>query len=346
MFSIRNAPKYSVLSGMGEVYLRFPSIFAVPKNMQERVAIIDLGTNTFHLLIAEEKESDFSFIYRERLAVRIGQHGINKGIIQPDAIERAVRALSSFKTTIDQFDVLKVFAFGTSALRNASNAADIVKTFKEKAGIDVTIISGEREAELIFMGVASAIKLGKENSLVMDIGGGSVEFIIGNEEQIHWKRSFEIGAQRLLEKFQKHDPILEHEIHALEDYFGKELQTLFEALERYRPSVLIGSSGTFDTLSDIYCNKHDVFKRPEDAETPLTLQGFYEIYEELSFKTREERMMIPGMIEMRVDMIIVACCLINFLLGRYTFSKVRVSTYALKEGILASLKIKESAASR
>lgn len=345
MFGIRNAPKYSVLSGMGEAYLRFPSIFAVPKNMQERVAIIDLGTNTFHLLIAEEKEIGFSFIYRERLAVRIGQQGINKGIIQPDAIERAVRALSSFRTTIDQFDVLKVFAFGTSALRNASNAADVVKAFKEKAGIDVTIISGDREAELIFLGVTSAMTLGKKNSLVMDIGGGSVEFIIGSEDRIHWKQSFEIGAQRLLEKFQKHDPILEQEIHALEDYFNKELQPLFEAVDRYKPSVLIGSSGTFDTLSDIYCNKHNLFKRPEDAETPLTLQGFYEIYEELLFKTRDERMMIPGMIEMRVDMIVVACCLINFLLGRYTFKNVRVSTYALKEGILASLKIRESAAS-
>ncbi len=311
--------------------------------MQERVAIIDLGTNTFHLLIAEEKSDGFSFIYRERLAVRIGQRGINKGIIQPDAIERAVRALSSFRTTIDQHDVLRIFAFGTSALRNAANAEEVIQIFKDKAGIEVTIISGEKEAELIFHGVKAAMKLGKGNSLVMDIGGGSVEFIIGNDNTILWKQSFEIGAQRLLERFQQHDPIQEQEIHSLEDYFSEKLIPLFDAIQLYKPTTLVGSSGTFDTLSDIYCIKHNLLKGKEEAETPLTLQGFYEIYEELLFKKREERMMIPGMIEMRVDMIVVACCLINFLLGRYAFENIRVSTYALKEGILESLKLKEPA---
>jgi exopolyphosphatase/guanosine-5'-triphosphate,3'-diphosphate pyrophosphatase len=309
--------------------------------MQERVAIIDLGTNTFHLLIAEEKVRGFSFIYRERLAVRIGQRGINQGIIQPDAIERAVRALTSFRTTIDQHDVLKIFAFGTSALRNAANAEEVIEIFKTKAGIEVTVISGEREAELIFYGVKSAMELGQHNSLVMDIGGGSVEFIIGNEDTILWKESFEIGAQRLLERFQQHDPLQEQEIHVLENYFQEMLSTLFTALHTHKPSTLIGSSGTFDTLSDIYCSKHHVSKPMEDPETPLTLQGFYEIYEELLYKNREERMRIPGMIEMRVDMIVVACCLINFLLGRYAFENIRVSTFALKEGILESLKQKE-----
>lgn len=313
--------------------------------MQERVAIIDLGTNTFHLLIAEEKDLGFTFIYRERLAVRIGQRGINQGRIQPDAIERAVRALTSFKTTIDQFDVLRIFAFGTSALRNAVNSQEVLRTFKEKTGIEVTIISGDREAALIFLGVKSALKLGKKNSLVVDIGGGSVEFIIGNEDNLHWKQSFEIGAQRLLEQFQQHDPITKAEVHALAEHFNAALAPLFEALHLHKPTTLIGSSGTFDTLSDIYCIKHDQYKKTEDAETPLTLGGFYEIYEELLVKDRGARMQIPGMIEMRVDMIVVACALIDFMLSHYTFENIRVSTYALKEGILASLQTKKSMAS-
>jgi exopolyphosphatase/guanosine-5'-triphosphate,3'-diphosphate pyrophosphatase len=306
--------------------------------MQERIAIIDLGTNTFHLLIAEKVKEQYTFIYRERLAVRLGQRGINEGIIQPDAIERAVRALASFKTTIDQYDATAIFAFGTSALRNAKNASEVVKTFKEKAGIDINIISGDREAELIFMGVRSGLALGKDYSLVMDIGGGSVEFIIGNEKEIVWKHSFEIGAQRLLEMFHRTDPIDQNEISQLNQYFASQLPTLFEALNQWKPKTLVGSSGTFDTLSDIHCIKHDLNSSVEDIETPLTIQGFNDIYEELLIKNREDRMMIPGMIEMRVDMIVVACCLINFLLDKYTFKQIRVSTYALKEGILASLK--------
>jgi exopolyphosphatase/guanosine-5'-triphosphate,3'-diphosphate pyrophosphatase len=306
--------------------------------MQERTAIIDLGTNTFHLLIAERVKEQYIFIYRERLAVRLGQRGINEGIIQPDAIDRAVRALSSFKTTIDQYDATAIFAFGTSALRNAKNASEVVTAFKEKAGIDVSIISGDREAELIFMGVRSGLALGDDYSLVMDIGGGSVEFIIGNQKQIVWKQSFEIGAQRLLEMFHHTDPIPAQEIDQLNRYFVKQLSPLFNALAQWKPETLIGSSGTFDTLSDIYCIKHNLNKGADDIETPLTLQGFYDIYTELLIKNREARMAIPGMIEMRVDMIVVACCLINFLLGQYSFKQIRVSTYALKEGILASLK--------
>jgi len=306
--------------------------------MQERIAIIDLGTNTFHLLIAEKVKEQYTFIYRERLAVRLGQRGINEGIIQPDAIERAVRALSSFKTTIDQYDATAIYAFGTSALRNAKNGDEVVQIFKEKAGITVNIISGDREAELIFMGVRSGLALGKEYSLVMDIGGGSVEFIIGNETDIVWKQSFEIGGQRLLELFHRTDPIDQQEIDELNQYFSSQLPALFEALNQWKPKTLIGSSGTFDTLSDIHSIKHDLNISAENIETPLTIQGFYDIYEELLIKNRQDRMMIPGMIEMRVDMIVVACCLINFLLDKYSFKQIRVSTYALKEGILASLK--------
>jgi exopolyphosphatase / guanosine-5'-triphosphate,3'-diphosphate pyrophosphatase len=305
--------------------------------MKDRIAIIDLGTNTFHLLIAERDKHGFSFIYRERLAVRIGQRGINTNRIQPDAVERAVRALSSFKTTIDQHDAVQTIAFGTSALRNANNADEVVGIFREQTGINVTIISGEKEAELIFKGVQSALTLGNEKSLVMDIGGGSVEFIIGNEEQIFWKHSFEIGAQRLLERFQKHDPILPSEIEQLNAYFASELESLFTALFTFTPTTLVGSSGTFDTLSDIFCLKYGLPKGSNDSETPLTLKGFAEVFKELLVKDRAGRMQIPGMLEMRVDMIVVACCLIDFLISRYAFSAVRVSTYALKEGILHSL---------
>src|SRR5204863_8387374 len=120
-------------------------------------------------------------------------------------------------------------------------------------------------------------------------------------------------AQRLLEKFQKNDPISTEEIKALDLFFDQSLTTLFEAIQKYDPTVLVGSSGTFDTLSDIFCSRHDIHKAPDEIETPLSLSGFYEIYKELLVKNRAERMQIPGMIEMRVDMIVVACCLVRYI---------------------------------
>ena len=304
--------------------------------MRDKFAIIDMGTNTFHLLITTADEKGYRIIIRDRLAVKIGMKGITKGRITEDGIHRALLAMQSFKNTIDQHGVTKVYAFGTSALRNASNRHEVVQKIKAVTGIDVNIISGDQEAEYIFWGVKSAMHI-EDKSLVMDIGGGSVEFIIGDNEKIYWKESFEIGAQRLLERFQKSDPIKPQEIAALDKYFSKSLAPLFDALTKFNPEILIGSSGTFDTLSDMFCIQHEIQKSAEEVETPLTLDGFEELYRELIQKNRVQRMQIPGMIEMRVDMIVVACCLVRYVLSKHHFNRIRVSTYSLKEGVLASL---------
>jgi exopolyphosphatase/guanosine-5'-triphosphate,3'-diphosphate pyrophosphatase len=304
--------------------------------MEKKIAIIDMGTNTFHLLIAEADSLGYHITYRERLAVKIGKDGINNGIITDQGLHRALLAMQSFRNTIDQQQVGRVYAFGTSALRNAANGKEVVARIKEITGIEATIISGDLEAEYICMGARAAMDI-SDKSLIMDIGGGSVEFIISDNDRIYWKRSLEIGAQRLLEQFQNNDPIVPSEVKALDQYFDESLKPLFEALEKFNPHILIGSSGTFDTLSDIFCIAHDIHKAPEEIETPLSLNGFYEIYEDLLHKDRAERMQIPGMIEMRVDMIVVASCLIRYVLAKHAFNRIRVSTYALKEGVLATL---------
>jgi exopolyphosphatase / guanosine-5'-triphosphate,3'-diphosphate pyrophosphatase len=309
------------------------ALFMIP-----RIAIIDMGTNTFHLLLAESDDKGYHITYRDRLAVKIGKGGINHGMITTEGMNRALLAMQSFRNIIDEHGgVDEVYAFGTSALRNASNKGEVKQKIKDLTGIDVHIISGDEEAKFIYEGVKAALGLGEEYSLIMDIGGGSVEFIIGNHDHIQWKESLEIGAQRLLEKFQKNDPITPDEIAALDNHFEKVLSPVFNALERYPAHILVGSSGSFDTLSDIFCARHEIAKAPDEIETPLSLQGFYEIYDELIHKDRQQRMEIPGMIEMRVDMIVVACCLIRYLIEHWTFNRIRVSTYSLKEGVLATL---------
>ena len=302
----------------------------------KHVAIIDMGTNTFHLMLAAITSEGFIINYREKVPVKIGMGGINKGYITPEGIERAVKAMKDFKITIQDARIENALAFGTSALRNAKNGEDVVKRIEVESGIKTQIISGIQEAEYIYHGTRAAIDMGSEKSLIMDIGGGSVEFIIGNADEIFWSHSFEIGGQRLLEKFQKHDPIIKEEIEAIFNFFTKEIALLLEELKIHNPKTLIGSSGTFDTLSDIYCWKNNL-PLNDNPETPFSLDAFDDIYEELLSKDRTARMQIPGMIEMRVDMIVVACCLIKFLLSSHEFNTIRVSSYSLKEGVLASL---------
>jgi exopolyphosphatase/guanosine-5'-triphosphate,3'-diphosphate pyrophosphatase len=303
----------------------------------ESLAIIDLGTNTFHLLIAEKKHNRYEIVHREKLAVKIGAGGINKDVITNAGLARAVDALIHFKSRISELPADRVFAFGTSAFRNAANMAIVLEHIKTKSGIDITILAGDQEAEFIYYGIRSALDLGVGKSMIVDIGGGSVEFIIGNNEEIFWKKSIEIGGQRLLEQFHKNDPITTAEILLLDNYLSGVLPGLLQAIHNHQPETMVGSSGTFDTLSEIYCRRQGIVSHEGDPETPLSIEGFHEIYRELITKDRVKRLAIPGMIEMRVDMIVVACHLIRFLLDRHPFSRIRVSGYSLKEGALYHL---------
>jgi exopolyphosphatase/guanosine-5'-triphosphate,3'-diphosphate pyrophosphatase len=301
-----------------------------------RVAIIDMGTNTFHLLVAETEGDAFRVLLQDRIAVKIGAGGITQGIVTEAASDRAIVAVKKFKMRLDEMQCNEVLAFGTSALRSASNGNEVISKIREITGVETKIISGDEEANYIYKGVRLALNPGREKLLVIDIGGGSVEFIIGNGDEIFWKRSYEIGALRLLEQFQKHDPILSTEIVALNHYFEEQLASLFEAINFHQPKVIAGSSGTFDTLSDIYCLQSGIglLNAPE---TPLTAESFEKTYKELISKNRAQRMLIPGMIELRVDMIVVASCLIKFIIEKYHFEKIRVSSYSLKEGVMVSL---------
>ncbi len=302
--------------------------------MNKRIAVIDLGTNTFHLLIAEPAAQGFTTLVREREAVKIGMGGINDGLITEAGVARALATLKKFKATIDVWQADPVLAIGTSALRNARNGHEVVRLIEQETGITAKIISGEEEADLIYKGVAAAVPWGDAPALVVDIGGGSVEFIIGNTRQALWRISLEIGGQRLLEKFHRHDPIWPAEVEELKKYLAEKMEPVLAQLRLHQPRTLVGSSGTFDTLSEIYCHHNGLPYRLDDRETPFSIDAFAPIYEELLRKDRAQRLQMPGMIELRVDMIVVACCLIDFLLEHHAFDTIRVSTWSLKEGVL------------
>jgi exopolyphosphatase/guanosine-5'-triphosphate,3'-diphosphate pyrophosphatase len=305
---------------------------------KERFAIIDLGTNTFHLLIAEKNGSETTILMNEKISVKIGQGGISKNFIQSDAYERALRTLTSFREIIDLHKVVSIHAIATSAIRNARNGYTLVKDIKDKTGIDIQVISGEKEAELIYNGVKFGTPLGKSTSVIMDIGGGSVEFIICNHDNIFWSGSFEIGAQRLVDKFHQHDPITKEDINNLFNYLQEKLIPVFEASEIYKPLTLIGSSGTFDTLCEIdVLMKGIEFSMEQEKEYTLSIQDFEKISFDIISKKKDERMLIPGMAEIRVDMIVVASVLIDFIIQKLQLQKIKISPFALKEGVLSKL---------
>ena len=241
------------------------------------LAIIDMGTNTFHLLLVKVENETFEIFHKEKIASKIGANGINQGNINNDAIDRCMAALRSFKQQIDSAHIHEIYALATSAIRNAKNQQFLIQKIKKEVGIEPRIISGMEEASFIHYGVCAALNIDTERCLIMDIGGGSIEFIISKGLEPIWMRSFEIGGQRLMEEFHKNDPITNTEISTIKSYLEINLQPLFKACDLYNPKTLIGSSGSFETLSEIYQRKMNRYAQEAETELPISQTAMLQI---------------------------------------------------------------------
>ncbi len=304
-----------------------------------RLALIDMGTNTFHLLIVEITPGQPPHeLLRTKAGVRLGEGGISRGEIAPEAYARALHTLAGFKEEIELHNVREVRATATSAMRVARNGPDLVREISDQFGITVEIIAGSREAELIWRGVRQAVALGDASQLIVDIGGGSVEFIIANDHEIFWKQSFEIGAQRLLDQFFP-DPsgiIAATSVAAEQELLSTVLEPLTAAAQAWQPVGLVGASGSFDTLADLQLGRVQTdAQRPPSTE--LSLGSFQASYRHLLSMNHEQRVALPGMFPMRANMLVVASVLIDWVLGSIGLTRIRTSDYALKEGLLAEM---------
>jgi exopolyphosphatase/guanosine-5'-triphosphate,3'-diphosphate pyrophosphatase len=301
-----------------------------------RIAIIDCGTNTFNLLIIElANENNYTKIFNTRISVKLGEGAINQGFIAPLPFNRGIDALTLFGEEIRKHGVEKVLAFATSAIRDAKNGVSFIAEVNKKSKIEIRVIDGDEEADLIYLGVKEAVRLSTENSLIIDIGGGSTEFIIANKYEVLWKQSFSIGAARLLEKFAHSNPITTAEITNMYNFLNEQLSPLFMAIEKYPPVELVGSSGAFDSLVDMI-NGELGGEALVDTKTEyaIDLVKYDQISNLVRGSSLEQRKKIKGLVPMRFDMIVISCLMIDFVLNSCQLKKLRVSTYSLKEGAL------------
>ncbi|MBD1386405.1 exopolyphosphatase [Mucilaginibacter rigui] len=304
----------------------------------KRIAVMDLGTNTFHLLIAEGPADNFTTIFKTTEAVKLGEDGINKGTIQPQAFARGLAAMQRFQDLILEHKVTDVKAIATSAIRSAANGQDFINQVEQKTGIRIELINGEQEAGYIYKGIDTSGCLTDSNALIMDIGGGSVEFIICNEDEVLWKKSFEIGAARLMDKFHQTDPIPVASIKELTRFLDTTLIDLFAAALKYKPKTLIGSSGAFESFAEVIeLKKGRKFNIEQTKVYEFDTDDLLDVIELLIKSTHALRASIKGIIPVRVDMIVVASLLTIYMMQKLALTDVTMSTYSLKEGVLAQM---------
>jgi exopolyphosphatase/guanosine-5'-triphosphate,3'-diphosphate pyrophosphatase len=293
-----------------------------------RLGVIDCGTNTFHVLIVEvQPDGAFLTLLRERNYVRLGQDGL--GRIGEAPFARGVECLRRFRQILSDHGVQKIKAFGTEALRRASNGHEFIVAAKEASGIDIQLITGDEEARLIHLGVMQAVPPFDGKGLIMDIGGGSVEFIIASEQEVFWAQSFPIGVQVLFSGFQKNDPISTGDLLALEYYLEQTLQPLFEILHHHETPLLLGASGSFEVVEDMLLDK-----KPHPLYSVLPASDYYKLHGVMLASSLTERYRMPKLPAERAELIVVAFVLIDFIIRKAGIRQIITSAYAMKEGIL------------
>lgn len=306
--------------------------------MNNCIAVMDLGTNTFHLMIAEVFNGSFREVLHDHEGVKLGEGGINKGYIQQAAFDRGITTMERFGIEIKAHNVTQIKAIATSAMRSASNGQQFIDTVKERTGIQIETISGLKEAEYIYEGVKISGALSDSTSLIMDIGGGSVEFIICTNQQMLWKQSFEIGAARLIERYHQVDPITPECITELIHYLDQTLQPLFQAAQQHQITKLIGSAGAFETFTEVIEHEtQDDFDVKKLKTYTYNIDALTRITNILIASSNQQRKAMKGIISLRVDMIVVASILTRYIMDKLKIEQVGMSSYSLKEGVMAGL---------
>lgn len=298
-----------------------------------KTAAIDLGTNTFHLIIAEKTGNETKILYKTNQPVKLGEDITKENCIIPAAFERGLNCLKEFKTKLADYGVTNVRAVATSGVRSAQNGQEFIETVKKTTGITIDIINGEEEAHLIYEGVklSGAIQ-GK--SLIMDIGGGSTEFIFCDEKQFYWKKSFDIGAARLMQQFFKSDPISLEDQTKLHAHLQQTLPELLTFGKDFKATTLIGSAGAFETYSAML---NPAVAIHQVAKVPIDVNAYRQLSEKLIHSSHQERAAMPNLIPLRVDMIVMAAIITNYVLKNLDLEAITLSTYDLKMGVLSSL---------
>ncbi len=304
--------------------------------MSSTKAIIDLGTNTFQLLIAnwETNGLQIEILENRTFAVSLGLGAMDSQMIQEEAKNRAWKALDFFSTIIQNYQLCdKVTAIGTSIIRNAHNGDEFLKEIQERYEFKTLKISGQEEAELIFMGVVESMpKPWTETSLIMDIGGGSTEFILFSGREIHFKGSYEIGGLKMLSLFHQNNMFHVDLKSEMELYMLSQIQDLLIAIQTFQPNHLIGAAGAFETLNDLEIANYSHRKSSSQFAEKLSVEIFYEhkrFLEQLDLKERED---YPGMKPFRAGILPIAMLEIDLLLKNMQNPSLWFSNFSLKEG--------------
>lgn len=302
----------------------------IGEKKMRKVGVIDIGTNSMRMLISQIEENSIIKSYKTIQTTRLGQ-GINEGKITPSAMERNLKALKLFKEQAEEEKIEEILVFGTSALRDASNSKDFIQRVKDQLGLSIKTLSGKQEAEIGFMGAIHGLS---QDALVIDIGGGSTEFIIGNSYKgILDMVSIDVGALRITETYIKNDPIKPSEIIEVQEVVQDMLR---KNASKFSPQDLIniiGIGGTITTLSAIKQDM-EIYNGERIHGSKLSKKDINNILKRLSSLNLDERKKVRGLQPGRADIIIAGTIILKVIMEIMRIDQLMVSDCDNLEGML------------
>ncbi|MGX9758534.1 Ppx/GppA phosphatase family protein [Clostridioides difficile] len=297
-----------------------------------KVGAIDIGTNSMRLLIVDYV--DGKLINRKKFinTTRIGQDVDSEGYIKEGAIRRNIKALKEFSDKCNDEKCENIYCMGTSALRDSKNGDYFVKLAKEETGVDVDIVTGIEESNLGFRGVLEGIQ--EDNDIiVIDIGGGSTEFIIGDSDGIKFNKSENVGALRMTEKFLKHDIIENEEFESMSSFIYDEINETLNYIKEKRLKTLIGIGGTITSLSAMN-QELEVYSMEKIHNSKICKKEIEEILQKLIKMTLSDKKNLKGLQEKRADIITAGVKILNIIMEKLEIEEITVSEYDNLEGLI------------
>lgn len=298
-----------------------------------KIGVIDIGTNSVHMLMVEILPNfSFEIIGREKEMIRLGDGTLTTGYLSAERMELGLETIKKFKYLAQSKGVHKIRAVATSAVREAHNGGDFLKQIRKETGINVRVITGEEEGRLIYQGVKHSMPLKEGNTLLIDIGGGSVEIMVVTPHELLYLTSLKIGAARLHDQFFKKYRLKEFQ--KLETYVSDQIREAVETVQDLGFEEVIGTSGTLNNLGAMAFYLHE---RPDASLTRnpvLSGEDLENIYQQLQGSSLEERLEMRGLDSRRADIILGGAGAARVLFQELGIKEMITCDKAIREGMI------------
>lgn len=300
-----------------------------------RAAVLDLGSNSFHILVAEAgSDGAITPILREREMLHLGALVARHGHIPAGDADRAVATVAHFSELARRTGADPVMPIATAALREATNAAEVVARLSEAAGEQVRVVDGETEARLSYRGVRASVVPSTEPVLVMDLGGGSLEFAIGHGDEVEWGVSLPLGVGRIMAAAVQDDPPTAADFDRIRTLVDAALSPVLDDLRRHREGDVVAVGGTVRALARIIAMDSSEWLPASLNMFRVQVEAMRDWSHRLGAMSLDERLTVAGMKDTRADHLHVAAVILAHALDRLDITEVTISDWGMREGVL------------